>query len=98
MSIGDNIKRLRESRGLKQPDLAQICGVTTQAISTWETGIRAPRMGAVEKMAAYFGVKKSDILDEEPDNAAVFNIFNRLSPEKQRMAIDYMLRLFASTK
>lgn len=65
MSIGLNIKRLRESRGLTQKELGDIAGVTDKAVSTWETGIKDPRMGAIQKLADYFGVKKSEIIDDD---------------------------------
>lgn len=70
MSISDNIKELRESHGLLQSDLAEICGVTSKAVSKWELGLALPRMGAVEKMAEHFGIPKSYILDERPDYQA----------------------------
>lgn len=65
MSIGDNIKRLRNANNLSQAELGKIAGVTDKAVSTWESGDKIPRMGAIERMAAYFGVKKSEIIDEE---------------------------------
>lgn len=64
MSIASNIKRLRIDAGLSQAELGKIAGVTDKAVSTWEAGLKTPRMGAVEKMAAYFGVAKSAILDD----------------------------------
>ena len=64
MSIGSNIKRLRTDAQLSQAELGKIAGVTDKAVSTWEADIKTPRMGAVEKMAAYFGVPKSAILDD----------------------------------
>lgn len=64
MSIASNIKRLRIDAGLSQAELGKIAGVTDKAVSTWEVGQKTPRMGAVEKMAAYFGVAKSAILDD----------------------------------
>ena len=64
MSIGSNIKRLRTDAQLSQAELGKIAGVTDKAVSTWEADIKTPRMGAVEKMAAYFGVQKSAILDD----------------------------------
>lgn len=64
MSIGSNIKRLRTDAQLSQAELGKIADVTDKAVSTWEAGIKTPRMGAVEKMAAYFGVPKSAILDD----------------------------------
>ena len=36
MSIGSNIRRLREDRKLTQEKLAEKLGVTFQAISSWE--------------------------------------------------------------
>lgn len=64
VSIGSNIKRLRTDAQLSQAELGKIAGVTDKAVSTWEADIKTPRMGAVEKMAAYFGVPKSAILDD----------------------------------
>lgn len=64
MSIGTNIKRLRTDAGLSQAELGKIAGVTDKAVSTWEADIKTPRMGAVERMASYFGVPKSAILDD----------------------------------
>lgn len=63
-ATGDNIRRLRESHGMTQADIAEIAGVTDKAVSTWELGTKEPRMGALQKIADYFGVKKSDIVDD----------------------------------
>lgn len=63
MAIGDNIKRLRIANHLSQSELGKIAGVTDKAVSTWESGNKIPRMGAIERMAAYFGVKKSELID-----------------------------------
>lgn len=65
MSIADNIKCLREQFNLTQGDLGEIAGVSGGAVSTWERGIADPRMGAVQKMADYFKVSKSDIIGDD---------------------------------
>lgn len=64
MSIGENIKRLRESHGLTQVQLAEIAGVTDKAVSTWENDMKTPRMGALQRIADYFGIAKSDIIED----------------------------------
>lgn len=64
MSIAENIKRIRLEHGLSQAELGKIAGVSGKAVSTWELGIKVPRMGAVEKMANYFGIAKSVIVDD----------------------------------
>ena len=63
MSIGEAIRHLRESHGMTQAELGQIAGVTDKAVSTWEADIKVPRMEAVQRMADYFEVPKSVILD-----------------------------------
>ena len=64
MSIAENIKKIRLEHELSQADLGKIAGVSDKAVSTWELGIKIPLMGAVEKMANYFGIPKSAILDD----------------------------------
>lgn len=64
MSIGENIKLLRSHYDLNQTELANIAGVTSKAVSTWENDIKTPRMGPIQKMADYFGLLKSDIIEE----------------------------------
>ncbi len=64
MSIGENIRRLREEHHLTQRELGEIAGVSDKAVSTWELGTKEPRMGAVARLAAHFGIPKSAILDD----------------------------------
>lgn len=64
MAIGDNIKKLREIHDLSQKDLALIAGVTDKAVSTWEMGLKAPRMGTIQKIADHFGLQKSNIIED----------------------------------
>ncbi len=64
MSIAENIKRIRLEHSLSQAELGKIAGVSDKAVSTWELGVKVPRMGAVEKMANYFGIPKSAIVDD----------------------------------
>lgn len=66
MSIANNIKRLREQKGLTQEELAKALGMSRPAVTQWETGWSQPRMGTVEKLAAFFGVPKSEIIDDAP--------------------------------
>lgn len=65
MSIGNNIKWLRESRNLTQAEFGKIAGVSDKAVSTWENGTAEPRMGAIQKIADYFGVSKGWIIDND---------------------------------
>lgn len=64
MSIGANIKKIREKNNLTQKELAKIVGVTDKAVSLWEQDRRDPRMGPMQKMSDYFGIKLSELMGE----------------------------------
>lgn len=64
MGISENIKLLREQYGLSQKELGQIAGVSDKAVSTWEQGLKEPRMGAIQKIADHFGIQKSNIIED----------------------------------
>lgn len=66
MGLKENIKRLREERSLTQAQLAEHLGLTRSAVTQWETGWSQPKMGTVENLAEFFGVPKSEIIDDDP--------------------------------
>lgn len=63
MSLVENIKNLRRAFDMSQKDLGVIAGVTDKAVWAWEQGNREPRMGALQRLADHFGIKKSDLID-----------------------------------
>ena len=64
-----NLRRLLEESGKTQKELAEAI--------TWAIGRSIPRMGRVQKLADYFGVEKSVLVDEwqEPSVPPYPNIF-----------------------
>lgn len=73
MSIQKNIKALREKHNMSQQDFGKIAGVSDKAVSAWENGTRTPRMGAIEKIANYFGINKSEIIEDGYTNRIPLN-------------------------
>ena len=65
MSIGDNIKKWRELRNLKQTELAEMVGVSDKTVSSWEINRTEPKMGMVEKICNALSCKKTDIIGED---------------------------------
>lgn len=65
MSIGAKIKKIRQEHNMTQLDVAKICGVTDGAVSTWERDIADPRMGALQKLSDYLGIKVSDLIEDD---------------------------------
>lgn len=84
MGIGENIKLLREKYGLSQKELGLIAGVSDKAVSTWEQGLKEPRMGAIQKIADHFGLQKSNIIEENGLTLKMLSIHTALQPAKYR--------------
>ena len=59
--LARNIKRLRESRHLTQEQLANVLGLSFQAVSKWETGVTMPDIMLLPVIASYFGVAIDDL-------------------------------------
>lgn len=97
MTISENIKNLRLKYGLSQRKLGLIAGVTDKAVSTWEQGIKEPRMGAIQKMADHFGIKKSDIIEDQPAATATTAISINFS-EREMLLIKKYRQLDADGK
>lgn len=74
MSIANKIRFLRESKDMTQVEFGKIAGVSDKAVSTWENGSAEPRMGAIQKIADYFGVSKGWIVDDSAMSADVLFI------------------------
>lgn len=51
-----------------QKEVADAIDVSPQTFNTWCQGIALPRMGKVQRLADYFGIGKTDLIDEKiPD-------------------------------
>lgn len=89
--IGTQISLLRKKFGLTQEDLANKLGFSKQTISNWETGLKTPRMGAIQKIADLFNVSKSFIIEgiEEAPSASIEKIYNQLSPSRQQKVYNF---------
>ena len=60
-----NLKKYLE-RDEKQPaDLVRDLKIPFSTVSNWVNGVKLPRMGKVELLAQYFGIEKSDLLEEK---------------------------------
>ena len=87
MSIGTTIKRLRRDRGMTQEQLAELLGLSTNAISQWECDKTAPDISNLPILANIFEVsadillgidiakskKKAEIEEFLAEESALFN-------------------------
>ena len=89
-SIGKRIASLRKEKGLKQEELAEMLGVSGQAVSKWENDQTCPDISLLPKLARILGVSVDELLSGKQEMAPVVQIL----PEQQRKNIkDMMLRI-----
>lgn len=60
-----NLNRFLKINGKNQADIAMLLNVSQTAVSTWCKGIKLPRMDKVQALADYFGINKSDLLEDK---------------------------------
>lgn len=53
-----------------QKEVAGKIGVSPQTFNTWTQGIAIPRMGKIQALADYFGINKSDLIENRTDKSA----------------------------
>ena len=63
MSVGENIRRYRKSRGMTQAQLAEAVGLTEGAVRHYESGIRAVKPELLESIADTLGVSVNALKD-----------------------------------
>ncbi len=73
ITLGKNIKELRQRKGLTQERLASYLGVSFQAISKWENGETYPDICMLPSIASFFNVTTDYLLciDKSKKDAAV---------------------------
>lgn len=62
MRLGEQILFLRKNKGITQEQLAQILGVTNQAVSKWESGQCLPDILLIPEIAEYFNVSIDELM------------------------------------
>ncbi len=90
-TLGRRIALYRKEKGLKQDELAEMLGVSPQAVSKWENDQTCPDIGLLPQLSKILGVTVDELLSgkAEEEMPAV-----RLVPEAERKDIkDMMLRI-----
>lgn len=63
---GSTIKRLREAKGITQTQLAEQIGVSSKAISKWETSKGLPDISLLEPLSKSLGVSVMELMSGKP--------------------------------
>lgn len=65
--FASNLKRYMDINRKSRREVSEALGVSYYTFSDWVNGKKYPRMDKVEKLAEYFGILKSDLIEEKTE-------------------------------
>lgn len=68
MDFADKLQGYRKQRGMSQENLAEVIGVSRQAVSKWESGQSYPEMDKMIALSEFFGVSMDHMVKEVSGN------------------------------
>lgn len=80
-----NLRFYMTQNNKEQIDLINDLGFNKSAVSTWCNGTRLPRMDKVDALAKYFGINRSDLIEEKeeapatPSKGITINVYGRVA-------------------
>lgn len=87
--LSKNLKYYIERSGKDRRELADTWGFPYSTVTDWINGKKYPRIDRIEIMADYFGILKSDLIEEkmteekEKDNDTLANIIVRMRTDEK---------------
>ncbi len=84
-TIGKRIAENRKRKNLKQDELAEMLGVSAQAVSKWENDLSCPDISLLPELSRILGISIDEIVQGKKESEVV------LVPEEDRKSIDDMM-------
>lgn len=84
--MANNIKRYMEMKGVSNQQLCDALNFKYTTFMDWIKGVTYPRIGKIEAMANYFGVMKSDLIEEKTEE-------HREMQQKNSVLADLTIRM-----
>lgn len=96
--LGENLKDLRKKKDLTQEQLAEVFGVSPQAVSRWENGAAYPDITMLPVIANYFDVTLDDLIgmDKIRDEKDIEKIFTEYKTNFSRGHVDKNIELLGA--
>lgn len=91
--FASNLNRLMASHRKSRKDLSDALGISYFTITAWANGTKYPRMDKVEMLANYFGVRKSELIEETAVSPVDLQLFGGSEPQSPALTEDEELLL-----
>ena len=89
-TVGQNIRRFRKEKTLTQSELAELLGVSVQAVSKWETDVGMPDISQIVPLARVLDVTTDRLLGmEDTEQDAAFDELKKRIGRSDRYAFDF---------
>ena len=82
-TIGSRISKFRKAKGMTQEDLANLMGVSSQAVSKWENDASCPDISLLPQLSKVLGVTTDELLTGKNDQV-------KMVPVEQRKPFDQL--------
>ncbi len=85
-----NLRYYMEQNNKNQMDLMQDLNLSSSTVSNWCTGLKLPRMDKVQMLADYFGILKSDLIEEKnlPNQSRCYNKEIGIKLKQRRLELE----------
>lgn len=97
MTIGNkevfarNLKKYMKMSGKDRKEVGKALGLPYSTLTDWMNGNKYPRINNIEKLAEYFGISKSDLIedfeDKKKDNDKLATIIVKLRMDKDLLDV-----------
>lgn len=86
VSVGKNIKKIREQKGLMQKEVASVADMQASNYSKIESGKRDVSVEALDKIAQFFGMTVDEIIHfEDPKTPKPVKVEDKTANEKVQL-------------
>ncbi len=79
--MSKNIKRHLNNKRLNVKEFSEIMGFKYTTVLDWVNAKTYPRIDKIELMARYFGIDKSDLVEEYSETTSTLSEINKISSE-----------------
>ena len=85
--MAKNISKYMEKAGIDRNKLSADLGISYTTITDWIKGKTYPRIDKIELLANYFGISKSDLVEDSVSD--ITTIYNQLVPHRQEKVYNF---------